>query len=185
MTVKILGTEEIAIDELCGFPGNSRRSALPQIRESVEAHGQYRSLVVRRRTGKPDQILCGHGTRDALWAAGHTVARCELVECSDVEASKINVADNKIGDLGAWDTAALVAQLESFGDDFSGTGFSLEDAEKLFRGGMPEPGDADTGDDDGAGQWGVVVEVESEAEQADLLTRLVGEGFKVRALIQG
>jgi ParB-like chromosome segregation protein Spo0J len=184
MTVKVIGVEEIVIDELVGYPGNSRRGALPVVRESIETLGQYRPLVVRQRPGKPRMILCGNTTKDALVAAGYSSARCEVIECDDGEAARINLIDNRSQELATWDTAALTAQLESFGGDFSATGFSLADAEKLFRGGMPEPGDADTEDDDGEGRWGVVVEVDTEAEQADLLARLMAEGFKVSALIQ-
>jgi ParB-like chromosome segregation protein Spo0J len=153
--------------------------------DSIRQFGQYKPLVCRAREGKPPMVVAGNHTLMALAATGHATARVELIQCSDDEAKRINIADNRTADLATWDETALAAQLESFGDDYSGIGFTPEQAAKVMYGSMPEPGDADTSGDDGAGSWGVVVEVDTEAEQADLLTRLVGEGFKVRALIQG
>lgn len=181
--IKVIGVEELEISCLCDFPGNARRGALAVVRESIETLGQYRPLVIRRRDGKPDQILAGHTTRDALVAAGYADARCEVLSCTDDEARRLNLIDNRSQELAGWDTDALAFQLATF-DDFTATGFTAEAAAKVMFKGMPEPGDAPT-DDDGEAQFGVVVELDTEQEQADLLARLVSEGFKVRALIQG
>lgn len=184
MTVKVLGVEEIEIDCLTDFPGNARRGALGVVRESIREHGQFRPLVVRRRDRKPDQILAGHTTRDALVAERYTTARCEILSCSDDEARAINLVDNRSQELAGWDSEALIAQLDMFGGDFTGVGFTAVDVDKLRLKGMPEPGDASVDEDDEGGMWGVVVEVDSEAEQAELLDELAGRGLKVRALIQ-
>jgi len=185
VTVKVLGVEELEISCLCDFPGNARRGALAVVRESIETLGQYRPLVIRRRDGKPDQILAGHTTRDALVAAGYTNARCEVLSCTDDEARRLNVIDNRSQELAAWDTDALAFQLATFDDNFVATGFSADDAAKVMFRGLPEPGDAPTDDDDQGGRWGFVGEVDSEAEQAEWLARLTAEGVRVRALIQG
>lgn len=179
----MIGTEVAEIDTLVSYPGNARRGSLRVVRESIEALGQYRPLVVRRRDSKPDMILCGHTTRDALVACGYTTARIDVLTCSDDEARRVNLIDNRSQELASWDSEALTAQLATFGDDFTATGFSLADAQKVMFGGMPEPGDADTGDD-GADGWGIVVELDSEAEQAQWLAKLAGEGLRVRALMQ-
>jgi hypothetical protein len=184
MTVKVLGTEEIGLDMVTSFPGNARRGNIRVIAESILEHGQYRSLIVRRRAGKPDQLLCGHSTRDALAACRIAVARAEIIDCDDDEARKINAVDNRSQELAEWDMDALAVQLEMFGDDLTGTGFTADDAAKIMFKGMPEPGDAPT-DEDGAGAWGVVIECETEDEQVALLDELAGRGLKVRALIQG
>jgi ParB-like chromosome segregation protein Spo0J len=182
MTIKILGTEELDIDCLVSWPGNARRGDVAAIAESIRANDQYRSIIVRRRPSKPDMIVCGHHVRDALVMAGQSTVRAEIIETDDDTARRIHIADNRLSDLATFDNAALAAQLEAFDGDFTGTGFDLADAEKLFRGGLPEPGDAETGGDE-AGRWGVVVEVETEDEQAELLARLMAEGYKVQALI--
>ena len=183
MTITVIGTEEAEIDTLVSYPGNARRGSLRVVRESIAALGQYRPLVVRRRDGKPDMILCGHTTRDALVAEGHATARIDVLTCSDDEARRINLIDNRSQELASWDTEALTAQLETFGDDYTATGFSVADAQKVMFGGMPEPGDADT-EDDGADGWGIVIELDSEDEQAEWLGKLAGEGLRVRALMQ-
>jgi ParB-like chromosome segregation protein Spo0J len=181
VTITVLGTEEAEIDTLVSYPGNSRRGSLRVVRESIAALGQYRPLVVRRREGKPDMILCGHTTRDALVAEGHATARIDVLTCSDDEARRVNLIDNRSQELASWDTEALTAQLETFGDDFTATGFSVADAAKVMFGATPE---LDDGDGDDGELWGVVAECDDEQAQAELLARLDGEGYKVRALIR-
>ena len=181
MTVKVLGTEELDMDVLCDFPGNARRGALGTVRESIREHGQYRSLIVRRRDGKPDQILCGHTTRDSLVAERYTTARCEIVECTDGEARKINVVDNRSQEEATWDTDALIVQLEMFGDDFTGTGFTVEQAEKLMFGSAGRD-DREVPEDEPA--WQILLDCESEEHQAELLTRFADEGLACRPLIR-
>ncbi len=183
MTIKVIGVEEIKIARLVPFPGNARRGNVSAIMDSVREFGQYRPLVCRRREGYPHMVLAGNHTLQALAGLGRQTARVELIECSDAEAGKINVADNRTADLATFDLAALAVQLESFGDDLAGTAFTAADVSKIRFGGMPEGGDADTGDD-GADIYGIVVELDSEDEQAEWLGKLSAEGLRVRALMQ-
>jgi hypothetical protein len=183
VTVRYIGTREVPIDELVTYPGNPRRGSVPVIAESLGQLGQYRSVIVRQREGKPLMILAGNHTVQAIASNRETVARVEVIECSDDEAKRINVVDNRSAELATWDGAALAAMLTQFNDDYLATGFTAADAQKVMFGGMPEPGDADTGDD-GADGWGIVIELDTEEEQAEWLGKLAGEGLRVRALIQ-
>lgn len=184
MTVRYIGTREVPIDELVTFPGNPRRGSVPVIAESLGQLGQYRSVIVRERPGKPLMILAGNHTVQAIASNRESTARVEVIECSDDEAARINIVDNRSQELATWDGAALAAMLTQFDDDYLATGFTAADASKLIYGAMPEGGDADTAED-GKAQWGIVIELDSEAEQAEWLGKLAAEGLRVRALIQG
>lgn len=106
------------------------------------------------------------------------MARCEVIECSDDEAGRINAADNKYGEMPdpetgeRYDGDLLTELLASFDGDFGGTGWSAEEFEALTAPNtsdpLPDEGDADTGDDLGE-RWGVIVECKTEAQQTRLL----------------
>lgn len=130
LAVTWVATEELPLASLHRFPGNARRGDVRAIRASVRRHGQYRSLIVRRHDRR-HTILAGNHTADALELEGHTTARCEIITCTDTEATRINVADNKIASLGQDDPGALLALIRSFEDDLAGTGFDLDDVDDL------------------------------------------------------
>lgn len=133
--MRFLETAEVPITTLTPFAGNARRGDLEAIRESLRVSGQYRSIVVRRvpargRRPAQDVILAGNHTTLALQAEGHTVVRAEIIDCTDAEARRINLADNRTGELGTYDAAALLRLLDQAHNDdggLLGTGFT-EDA---------------------------------------------------------
>lgn len=126
-----LATRDLPLDSLERFPGNARRGNTAEIRKSIKRHGQYRAIVVRQHDGGLT-ILAGNHTADALQAEGHETARCELIECSDNEARRIAVADNRLAELGGYDDDALVELLSYLDDDYEGTGWTEEDVRKLI-----------------------------------------------------
>ena len=104
------------------FPGNAKQGDVQAIRESVEAHGQYRSLIVRSHDGHLT-VLAGNHTLLAIRDLGHDAARCEIITCDDETATKINLADNKLASLGAYDSEALSALLTTL-ETYEGTGYT-------------------------------------------------------------
>lgn len=120
------------------------------------------------------------------------VARCEVIQCSDDEAGRINAADNKYGELpdpetgDRYDNDLLADLLASFDDDFGGTGWTAAEFEELTAPSgddpLPDPGDADT-DTDPEERWGVIVECNTETQQVRLLETLSAEGYNVRAIV--
>jgi 16S rRNA G966 N2-methylase RsmD len=145
MPVAYTGTRDIPLHDLTRFPGNARRGNVDRIRESIRRHGQYRALVVRD-TGDQLVILAGNHTHDAIRAEGHTTARCELVQCTDDEARRINLADNRLAELGQYDEDALAELLSYLDEDYEGTGYTAEDVEALIT--PPEQPPAVLGDPD-------------------------------------
>lgn len=138
-------TRPIPIDSLTRFPGNARRGDVERIRESIRRHGQYRAMVVRD-AGDSLVILAGNHTRDALVAEGHTEARCEIITCDDDEARRINLADNRLAEIGSYDEDALAELLSYLDGDYDGTGYTAEDVDALVH--MPEELPALTDPDD-------------------------------------
>jgi len=133
MPARFLETRELPLDELTPFPGNARRGQVEIIRESLRRNGQYRSMVVRvmPHTGAW-VVLAGNHTLQAMIAEGHKTGRCELIECSDDEARRVNLVDNQASDLAVNDTEALLELLGSLDDGLEGTGFTDADMEALL-----------------------------------------------------
>jgi ParB-like chromosome segregation protein Spo0J len=188
-----LGYETLRLDELIPFPGNARRGDVDKIRESIRAHDQYRSLVVRRTPGG-DVILAGNHTAQALIAEGRADARCEVLECSESDAIKINLMDNKGSDDATNDDDALGALLSELDGDYFGTGFDEDEANTILAaltaeelattgGGDMNPFIGDAPVDEMRTSWGVVVTCRDELQQVELLQRFTAEGLSVRALV--
>ncbi|MER5302290.1 DNA methyltransferase [Streptomyces lasiicapitis] len=130
--VAYIGTREIPFDQLERFAGNPRRGDVDAIRSSLRRHGQYRSLVVRALGGDRHVILAGNHTHDALRAEGYAAARCEVIECDDDQARRINLADNRLAELGTYDNDALAELLTYLDGDLEGTGYTAEDVNALL-----------------------------------------------------
>ncbi|MFJ5532435.1 ParB/RepB/Spo0J family partition protein [Streptomyces sp. NPDC093261] len=184
MGAEYLETRTVPLDELTPYPGNAKRGKVEAIRESIRRNGQYRSLVVRD-TGGAFVVLAGNHTMLGLQAEGHTEARCELIRCDDATARRINLADNRTSELGSMDGDALLELLQAADaeEGLDGTGYTDEDLSALLGRVEELPPEGDAATEDMPGVWGVVVECDDEHQQTELLERLAGEGWRVRALI--
>ena len=134
MAVEMLGVRDIDIGQLTLFPGNARRGQLDEIRKSVRRLGQYRSVVVRVINEPPSfVVLAGNHTIQAMQAEGHQTAHCGLIRCTDDEARRVNVADNRLSDIATDDPDELAELLSYLDDDYDGTGWTAEDVAKLIE----------------------------------------------------
>jgi site-specific DNA-methyltransferase (adenine-specific) len=146
-----LRTADIPLTDLTPFPGNAKRGDVAQIRTSLRRNGQYRSLVVREG-GEGASIegalvvLAGNHTLQALAAEGHERARCEVIQCDDDTARRINLVDNKAAELGGYDNDALAELLSYLDGDLEGTGYTQDDIDALLD--YPEEPEALTDPDD-------------------------------------
>lgn len=116
----------VPVGTLTPHPRNARRGDLESIEQSIAVNGFFGSVLVQEGTGL---ILVGNHRYRAGVARGLTEIPALFVECSDAEAERIALADNRTSDLGTWDTEKLVAQLESVlaeTGSIAGTGFSPE-----------------------------------------------------------
>ncbi|HET9893664.1 MAG TPA: ParB N-terminal domain-containing protein [Streptosporangiaceae bacterium] len=135
--VTYVATRDVPVGQLTPFPGNARRGKTDKIRESIRRNGQYRSLVVRQ-CDDGLVILAGNHTYEALRAEGHATVRCEVIECDDHTARRINLADNRLSDLATDDADALAGLLSYLDEDYEGTGWTDLDVHRLIEPGLPE-----------------------------------------------
>lgn len=120
VTVTFIGQKDIPVGELHAHPENPNRGDVNAIAESLEQHGQYRSVVAN----KDGTILAGHHVWQAAKNIKMGTLRVDVVDADENSARKILLADNRIADLGAGaDTEALLAVLLNLDDDLLGTGF--------------------------------------------------------------
>jgi hypothetical protein len=159
--MQFIRNDVLSLDQLQPFPGNARRGDVDAIAESLATFGQYRSLIVREHEGA-HVILAGNhtaqgiarlatytaGQLDEIYGAGtaerwggqvKAEARVEIITCDDGEARKINAADNRLAELGGYDDAALLAQLQQMSGDMAGTGWTEDDLRRLADP-IPAPG---------------------------------------------
>jgi hypothetical protein len=99
------------------------------IAESIRAHGQYRAMVVNKRTM---QVLAGNHLLQALYEVEATHALAHFVDVDEDEALRINLADNRIPELGGYDHQQLANLLGSLDGDFEGTGYDQEALDKVL-----------------------------------------------------
>lgn len=125
--------------------------------------------------------MAGNHTFDAVVAERHPTIRCEILECSDIEARRINLADNRLAELGEYDDEDLITLLSSLEGDLSGTGWTSDDLDKFIDPGLDDEEDAPI--EEITTVWGVVIECDTEQDQVELLERFDGQGYKIRALM--
>lgn len=117
----------VPIDGLQPYEQNPRRGNVDVIVDSLSRHGQYRPIVVRAKTF---EVLAGNHTLAAARELGWTEIAATFVECTDDEAARIVLVDNRAADLGTYDDEVLADLLRAL-PDLEGTGFDADDLEFL------------------------------------------------------
>jgi len=170
--------ERVPVKSLSFYPGNPRVGNVPVIADSLRENGQYAPLVVQASTR---HVLAGNHTLKAAISLGWDEVDIVLVDADDKRARKIVLSANRTADLGTYDDDALAGLLAALDGDYEGTGWDVHDigdlADKLGDGNDDAP------TDEMPERWGVIVECQTEAQQARLLAELDGQGFSVRALM--
>lgn len=119
------------IDSVQPHPRNVRQGDVGAIATSLEINGQYRPIVVHKTTSN---ILAGNHTYKAAVSLGWTEIAITYVDCSDDDALKILLADNKANDLASYDDSALADLLKDLvgGPGLDGTLYELSDLDDLI-----------------------------------------------------
>lgn len=124
----------VDIGSITPHPKNVRQGDIGAISESLKAHGQYRPIVVDRRT---NQILAGNHTWKAAKSLGWQQISAGFVETKDDdEALRILLADNRTTDLASYDDsglAELLKQLSETDIGLEGTAFDGDDLDSLLK----------------------------------------------------
>ena len=128
----------LPLHDLHPYKGNPRRGNVQAVKESLEANGQFRPIVVN---ATPDGyvVLAGNHTLQALKElhaeqpdGGWGNALVHVVKVGEERARAIMLADNRTGDLATYDNSALLAELAAV-DEFDGTGWTEYDLAELME----------------------------------------------------
>ena len=123
--------ELVEASTLTTHPENPRRGDLTAIRDSLLANGFFGTLVVQKSTRR---ILAGNHRFRAGVDLGMKQFAVAWVDVDDAAARRILLADNRTGDLGGYDNAALARLLEDVAAEplgLDGTAWSKDDMDKL------------------------------------------------------
>jgi hypothetical protein len=130
----------VDIDSIETHPKNVRQGDIGAISESLQAHGQYRPIVVDKRTNR---ILAGNHTWKAAKALGWTEINAGFIETKDDdEALRILLADNRTTDLASYDDAELANLLKDLAETdegLIGTAFDGDALDQLLMDLEQEP----------------------------------------------
>lgn len=112
-------------------PRNVRQGDVGAIVQSLEAHGQYRPIVVHKAT---NQILAGNHTFLAAKALGWDKIAATYVDCTEEQAMRILIADNRANDLATYDDTALADLLKDLAhsEGLVGTLYDADDLDDLL-----------------------------------------------------
>ena len=171
----------VNIDSVEAHPKNVRQGDIGAISESLKAHGQYRPIVVDKRTNR---ILAGNHTWRAAKALGWQQISAGYVETKDDdEALRILLADNRTTDLASYDDSGLAELLKQLADTeigLEGTLFDGDDLDALL-GDLTFTNELnDVTAQLGFIKYGVIVDVADSNEQSNLLEKLKSEGYQSR-----
>lgn len=124
--------KRVKIGSVKPHPRNVRQGDIGAISQSLEAHGQYRPIIIQKLT---KTILAGNHTWKAAQALGWKEIDVLEIDCDDEKGVQIMLADNRANDLATYDQAELAALLieveKSTGLD--GTLFSQDDLDDLLK----------------------------------------------------
>ena len=135
----------LPVRELAPWVGNPRKNdrAVDRVVASLRRFG-FGAPVVARLANK--EIIAGHTRVKAAIKLGMELVPVRLLDISAEDAHALALADNKLGELAAWDDLALAEALQALLDakvDLSDTGFAEHEILKLLA--QADAGDADEG----------------------------------------
>jgi len=117
----------VEINDLKSFPGNPRRGNIKKLKESLEASGQYKPIVVQKSTR---HILAGNHLWFAAKELGWQTINVVEVDVDNTQAKKIVASDNRLGELGTYDEQELLDLLQDI--SLEGTGYESADVDDLL-----------------------------------------------------
>lgn len=121
----------VPIGDLTPHPSNPRRGDVEEIKGSLARFGQVRAILADHGT-----IIAGNHTYKAAVELGWTHVAAVLHEFEDAaEARAYLLADNRLGDLGEYETVELREHLEALetSGHWEGTGWQDQDLAYLRK----------------------------------------------------
>jgi len=114
---------ETKVSELKVHPDNPRQGNVNDIANSIEVNGFYGVIVAQKSSG---YVLAGNHRLKAAKAQNATKIPVAFVDCTDEQAKRIMLADNRHSDLAAYDNDVLLTLLEELQNTemgLDGTGY--------------------------------------------------------------
>jgi ParB-like chromosome segregation protein Spo0J len=127
--------ETVGINEIKIHPMNPREGDIGSIIESLTHMGQYRPIVVNKRTR---HIVSGNHTYQGAVQLGWEKIAVHWIDVDEIEEIKILIVDNRTSDLATYDPQELNKLLTT--TNLKGTGFSPEEVAEILAGGKSKPG---------------------------------------------
>lgn len=127
--ITIIEYGEVELKRLKPYPKNPRKGDINIIAQSLKVNGQYRPIVVNKRTM---EIVAGNHTFKAAQQLKWKKIAVGYIDVDEPTARKIMLADNRSNDAATYDYE-LLAEVIAEVDDVSGTGYSDEDRESLLH----------------------------------------------------
>lgn len=171
--------ELINIDDLTLDPNNARKhnkKNLEAIAKSLQQFGQRKPIVITQ----DNVVVAGNGTLEAAKSIGWKGINCVRVpaDWNEETIKAYALTDNRTAEMAAWDSTILLDQLREL--DISG--WNVNDLGfKDFD--LKTKDEIETGLQDYAERYEVVIECADENEQTALLLRLSQEGLRVKAIV--
>lgn len=173
---------DVPVEQLTPHPKNARQGDVGIIMESIQANGWFGSIVVQESTG---YILTGNHRFEAACELGFAaIPDVIYVDCTDEQAIKILLADNKTSDDSIYNDELLLSLLHAV-PDLEGTGYTSDDLkalEALMSSHEWEEDDAQGALDEADQSAWPVIKVQVDPEVADRFWALEGETSEERFL---
>jgi ParB-like chromosome segregation protein Spo0J len=118
----------VDIDTIKPHPNNARQGDIGAISESLRINGQYRPIVVQKKT---NFILAGNHTYKAARLLGWKDIAVTFFDCDNERALRILLVDNRANDLATYDDKALTEILEELANTSIGLEGTLFDGDAL------------------------------------------------------
>ena len=181
-----MNVERVKLSTLRHDKRNARKHDernIEEIKRSLQEFGQHRPFVVQRGTNK---IIVGNGMLDAMLALGMTEGDAYFVDDDEETSIRRALADNRTGELAAWDMGTLKDLFQDMGPDIDVPGWNTDEIESLFDVNSvsgsadftPEP----PAEDNYEQKYGVIVMCENSVEQEATYNRLVELGYECKVV---
>lgn len=130
--------EQTPLDALLPHPMNPRKGNVDKIVESIKVNGFYGVIVAQKST---KYILAGNHRWQAARHLDLASVPVMWIDCTDAEAKRIMLADNRMSDLAGYNQDSLQDLLRSVvsDGDLRGTGFDMKDIQTLIDDVADEP----------------------------------------------
>lgn len=121
----------VPIESVEEYPDNPRRGDTKALTESIIRNGFYGVLIAQTSTRR---ILAGNHRLRVLRSLGAEEVPVMFIDCSDADARRIVLADNRTSDLAFYDDPTLFKLLQELDGDLGGTGYDRASYELLLQG---------------------------------------------------